>query len=45
MADQPLGQLSGYMPNAAAGDVKLTVVVEHIPAGLVGGAEKDNVEV
>jgi hypothetical protein len=45
MADQPLGQLSGYVSNSAEGDVKPTVVFEHIPAGSVGGAEKDDVEV
>jgi hypothetical protein len=45
MADQPLGQLSGYVSNSAEGDVKPTVVFENIPAGSVGGAEKDDVEV
>jgi hypothetical protein len=44
-ADQLLGQLSGYVSKSAEGDVKPTVVLEHIPAGPVGGAEKDDVEV
>jgi hypothetical protein len=45
MADQQLGQLSGYVSNPAEGDVKPSGVFEDIPAGPIGGAAKADVEV